>query len=265
MSTKSTERFSNRVEDYVKTRPSYPAGVVALLREKCGLGPGCTVADIGAGTGIFTRLLLATGAVVHAAEPNEVMRQALLESQEGKHPHPSPLPEGEGARLHVHEGTAEKTGLADGSVDLITAAQAFHWFDPPKAKVEFGRILKGGRHVALIWNSRLEDKTPFLVAYEGLLKRFATDYAKVNHRQVGMGTIEPFFSPGKVEMHTFDYAQVFDFEGVAGRLSSSSYSPAKGTAGYEPMVAHLREIFDRHQEGGKVSFEYKTEVYLGRL
>ncbi len=253
MSTDSTERFSNRVEDYVKTRPSYPAGVVALLRERCGLGSGVVVADVGAGTGIFTRLLLEAGAVVHAVEPNGPMRQALVESVKGD------------AKLHVHEGTAERTGLEDGSVGLITAAQAFHWFDQPLAKKEFARVLRGGRHVALIWNSRLEDTTPFLVGYEGLLKRWSTDYAKVNHRQVGMGTIMPFFAPGKVELHTFDYAQVFDFEGLKGRLMSSSYSPAKGTAAHEPMVRELREIFEKHQAGGRVSFEYKTEVYLGRL
>ncbi len=249
----STQRFSNRVNDYVKTRPSYPAQVIALLREKAGLGPGSTVADVGAGTGIFTRLLLETGATVYAVEPNGPMRQALVESVPGE------------PRLHVHEGTAEKTGLADASVDLITAAQAFHWFDVPRARQEFLRVLKHGGYVALVWNSRLEDTTPFLVAYEDLLKHFATDYAKVNHRQVGMASIKPFFSPGSVELFTFDYKQVFDFEGAKGRLLSSSYSPAQGQPGYEPMVAKLREIFDRHQQNGTVEFEYKTEVYIGRL
>jgi SAM-dependent methyltransferase len=253
MSNDSTQRFSNRVADYVKNRPSYPAQVLTLLKDKCALGPGQVVADIGAGTGIFTRLLLDTGATVHAVEPNGPMRQALVDSVSND------------SRLCVHDGTAEKTGLGDGSVGLITAAQAYHWFTPALARKEFLRVLTGGRHVALIWNSRLEDTTPFLVAYEELLKRFATDYAKVNHRQVGLESIKPFFAPGPVEMHTFDYQQIFDFEGVKGRLLSSSYSPAEGDPGHAPMLAQLRVIFDQHHKSGKVAFDYKTEVYLGKL
>jgi len=249
----ATARFANRVDAYVRARPGYPPGVIELLRERAGLGAASTVADIGAGTGIFTRLLLETCAAVHAIEPNGPMRDALVAAL-GAYP-----------RLHAHDAPAETTGLPETSIDLITAAQAFHWFDRDKAGREFRRILRPGGTVALIWNTRLEDTTPFLAAYEQMLRRWSPDYRAVNHRHVGLATIAPFFAHGRVECHTFDYHQVFDLEGLRGRLLSSSYAPAEGHANHEPMLTELRAIFARHQESGTVRFDYRTEAYLGRF
>lgn len=250
----ATTRFANRVSDYVKSRPGYPPEVIALLRERAGLGPGTDAADIGAGTGIFTRLLLEAGAqVVHAIEPNEPMRAALVTAL------------GADPRLRAHAGTAESTGLADASVDLIVAAQAFHWFDRDRARREFQRILRPRGRVALVWNARLENASPFLAAYERLLQRRATDYARVNHRNIDRAAIASFFAPGAVERHAFPSEQIFDFDGLRGRLLSSSYAPAAGHPNHAPMVAELREIFDAHQENGRVRFLYETEVYLGRF
>lgn len=249
----ATTRFADRVDAYMRTRPGYPAEVVQLLRERAALGTGSVVADLGAGTGIFTRLLLESGATVHALEPNGPMRDALRAAL-ATHP-----------RLHVHANAAEETGLAAESLDLITAAQAFHWFDRDRAAAEFRRILRPGGAVALIWNTRLDDTTPFLAAYEHLLRRWSPDYRSVNHRNVGLASIQPFFAPGAVEYQAFEYHQAFDFEGVRGRLLSSSYAPAAGHPNHEPMLAELRTIFDRHQDAGAVRFEYRTEVYLGRF
>jgi SAM-dependent methyltransferase len=249
----ATKRFSDRVGNYVRTRPGYPAGVFALLQERCGLGPACVVADIGAGTGIFTRALLERGASVHAIEPNAAMREALVAAL------------GANPNLRASDGTAENSGLADASVDLVVAAQAFHWFDRDAARREFTRILKPRGWCALVWNTRLENTTPFLVGYENLLRRWSTDYGSVNHRNVGLAAIEPFFAPGKVERHAFRHEQVFDFDGVRGRLLSSSYAPAEGHPNHAPMLAELRAIFDAHNESGRVRFEYETEVYLGRF
>jgi SAM-dependent methyltransferase len=250
----ATARFANRVGDYVKTRPGYPPEVLAVLRERAGLGPTSVVADIGAGTGIFTRTLLEAGVgVVYAVEPNAPMHAALIEAL------------GDDPRLRTHEGTAENTGLRSASIDLIVAAQAFHWFERDKTRAEFQRILRPRGTVALIWNSRRDDATPFLIAYEKMLRRWSPDYAQVNHRNVGLDTIAPFFAPGPVERHVFPSQQVFDFEGVGRRLLSSSYAPASGHPNHEPMLVELRAIFDAHHQSGRVRFEYETEVYLGRF
>ena len=182
--TDATARFANRVGDYVKTRPGYPPEVFALLRERCGLGPTTKVADVGAGTGIFTRLLLEAGAgVVYAIEPNGPMHDALIAAL------------GKDVRLRTHDGTAEHTGLSRASVDLIVAAQAFHWFDREKTRAEFGRVLRPRGWVALVWNTRREDTTPFLVTYEQLLRRWSPDYGKVNHRNVRLETCLLYTSP----------------------------------------------------------------------
>src|ERR1700712_2137458 len=183
--TDPTKRFSNRVENYVKFRPSYPPGVLGLLQDKCGLTPAARVADVGSGTGILTELLLQQGNKVFAVEPNPDMRAAAevrLSRQQN---------------FTSVAGSAEATTLPDQSVELITAAQAFHWFDREKARGEFLRILTPGRWVALIWNDRHTESTPFLRAYEQLLRTYATDYAEVDHKQMDARVIGSFLGAGK--------------------------------------------------------------------
>jgi SAM-dependent methyltransferase len=212
------------------------------------------VADVGAGTGIFTASLLATGARVSAVEPNAPMRQALVASL------------GEHARLTVHAGSAEATGLPAGSVDLVTAAQAFHWFDAAAARRECARILRPGGRVALVWNNRVDDTTPFLRAYEDLLRRRGTDYAEVDHRRGQAERLAAFFGPGAaVEHHLFDNHQVLDAAGLRARLLSSSYAPMPGHPDHEPMLAELDAIVAAHGRDGRVVLEYRTELVLGRL
>jgi len=247
------DRFSSRVDDYVRHRPGYPAAAVETLRQFAGLVPGCVVADIGAGTGIFSRLLLEAGARVCAIEPNAAMRAALASTAPAA-PH-----------LTVSAGSAESTGLPDDSVDLITAAQAFHWFVPDQARLEFARILKPDGRVALVWNNRLDAASPFLVEYDQLLHRFATDYATVDHRKVDQERIARFFAPGEVRSFAFPNRQVFDFAGLRGRLLSSSYAPPTGHPRHESMLVKLHRIFERHQSDGRVAFLYRTELHVGRF
>jgi len=163
-------------------------------------------------------------------------------------------------------GTAEATTFTDASVDLVVAGQAFHWFDQARAKQEFARVLGPPRPVALVWNERRVDSTPFLRAYEKLLRAYGTDYARVgNHDAADDAALERFFSPAGYRRATFEYRQVFDDEGLRGRLLSSSYAPEPGQPGYEAMLQELRALFDEHQQGGMVSFEYDTAVYYGRI
>ena len=246
------QRFSNRVENYVRYRPGYPAGLIEVLRQECGLTGDSVVADIGSGTGKLTELLLNTGCAVLAVEPNPEMR-AAGERLRQRFP-----------RFLSVAATAEATTLGPGSVELITAGQAFHWFDRPRARAEFMRILRPGGSVALIWNDRRTDATPFLKAYEKLLRDFATDYEQVNHRNIDFTMLREFFGT-EPRLVKFPYSQLFDFAGLQGRLLSSSYAPERGQPKHEAMLRSLRQIFDEHQRGGEASFDYDTLVYHGRL
>jgi SAM-dependent methyltransferase len=248
----STERFSTRVEDYIKYRPSYPATLLELLCARCGLSATATVADVGSGTGILTELLLETGAQVFAVEPNNEMRAAAERLL------------GDYGRFRSVNGTAEATTLPDAGVDLITASQAFHWFDVPKARREFVRVLKPGGWVVLIWNERPPEAGAFHDEYDRLLRRHAADYERVTRMRADEGKIREFFGR-RPQSAVFANQQVFDFVGLQGRLMSSSYAPEPGHPEHEPMIAGLRELFERHNRGGKVVFPYRTLVYFDRL
>lgn len=247
-----TTRFSDRVADYVRYRPGYPDEMVAALRDAVGLGEGSAVADLGAGTGISSELFLRVGCTVHAVEPNDAMREAAVARL------------GENPRFRAHPGTAEATGLPAASVDLVVAGQAFHWFDVAAARREALRILVPGGQGALFWNSRRSDATPFLRAYEALLRDFGTDYAQVTHRNVAERALAAFFG-GPYESQIFANHQDFDAEGLRGRVLSSSYSPAPGHPRHIPMLAALADLFAAHEENGLVRFEYDTELFFGAL
>ncbi|WP_274365846.1 class I SAM-dependent methyltransferase [Paenibacillus thermotolerans] len=249
----SKKRFSDRVDTYVKYRPSYPEEAIDYLYAAVGFTPGSTIADIGSGTGIFSKLLLSRGSRVIAVEPNEAMREAAVRA----------LGQSEG--FEALPGSAEATRLPDQAVDFIVCAQAFHWFDRSAARLEFGRILKPGGKAVLIWNSRLTHGSPFLEEYERLLHKFGTDYGKVNHRNITHDMLLSFFKQGTMQEARFTNRQLFDFDGLSGRLRSSSYSPTADHPSYEPMMAELRSLYDRHQQDGKVSFDYETEMYWGEV
>lgn len=252
--TDPTQRFSGRVADYAWYRPRYPAEVLDLLRRECGLTEDAVIVDVGSGTGILSKLFLENGNRVFGVEPNDEMRLAgdRLLSRYG--------------RFTSLAATAEATTLPDLSADFITAGQAFHWFDARRARAEFFRVLKPGGWTVLVWNTRRKTGTPFLEAYEELLNTFGTDYAEVEHgRWGGPEEIRAFFRPGSVQMASFDNRQVFDLDGLKGRLLSSSYVPAAGDLGHAEMLREIERIFMRHERSGVIVFEYDTEVYYGPL
>jgi ubiquinone/menaquinone biosynthesis C-methylase UbiE len=252
MSKASTTRFSDRVENYVRYRPGYPPEVIELLRKGCGLTPDHVVADIASGTGIFSHLLLENGNRVFAVEPNAEMREAgnrLLQSYRN---------------LTSVDGTAEETSLPSASVDFVTAAQAAHWFDRDRAREEFARILKPKGWCALIWNERRTGNTAFARDYEQLLLTYATDYKEVRHERT-TDAIHAFFAPSPYQEQVFELRQEFDYDGLAGRLLSSSYAPMAGHPKHEPMMRKLQDIFQSHAQRGLVEFEYNTRVFYGHL
>jgi SAM-dependent methyltransferase len=247
-----TARFSDRVENYVRYRPGYPPEVLQLLRSECGLQPSHLVADIASGTGIFTRLLLENGNSVFAVEPNTEMREAGAHQLES---YPS---------LVSVAGAAEETTLRSASVDFVTAAQAAHWFDLPRARSEFVRILKPAGWCILIWNERDTGSTPFLRDYEELLLTYGTDYQEIRHERT-TAIIPEFFAPAPCQQRAFGLQQRFGYQGLAGRLLSSSYAPNENHAKHAPMMKALQRIFRAHARDGTVKFEYKTRVYYGKL
>lgn len=244
------KRFSNRADNYARYRPGYPPGVIDFLKSNCGLKETSIIADVGSGTGILSELFLKNGNHVFGVEPNASMRLAaerLLQSF--------------GNFVSV-AATAEATTLKPVSVDFITAAQAFHWFDRAQAKREFARILKPGGWVVLIWNERRIDSTAFLREYENLLLRYGTDYQNVRHENVE-GEIAQFFAPETFQLKNLENAQHFDLEGLKGRVLSSSYTPEQGHPNFEPMLLALERIFNEYNRDGLVTFEYDTRVYSG--
>lgn len=247
-----TERFGDRVDDYRRYRPGYPAALTRWLIEEAGLEPGDTVADIGAGTGLLSRDLLAAGLRVQAVEPNAAMRAAADAELRAF------------ANFTSVAGTAEATGLAAASVRLLTAAQAFHWFVPGQARAEARRILVPGGMAALIWNVR-RLAGPFALGYEDLLLRHCPDYAAGQPHQASLDEIVEFFGDAPIREARFDYVQPFDFDGLKGRLLSSSYTPPAGNPDREPLLAELQTLFDSHQRDGKVIFEYDCRAYLATM
>lgn len=241
-----TQRFSGKVDNYAKYRPTYPPEVIDFLVKQTGLQKSWKIADIGSGTGIFSALLLEKGYTVYGVEPNTPMRQEG-EKLLGKYPQFTSL-----------GGSAEHTGLADSSIDLITVAQAFHWMEPVATKKEFDRILKIPGHIALIWNIRTTTTT-FLQKFEQLKVDFGTDYKAT--RMVKEPDIKAFFKPHTLHLQVIHHSQLLDYDGLKGQLLSTSYVPSAGKA-YEDMLTALDDLFEEYNEGGLVKIDYDCKVYL---
>jgi SAM-dependent methyltransferase len=223
------------------------------LRHECQLTPASIVADIGSGTGILTEMFLDNGNTVFAVEPNKEMREAAERLL------------GSNSKFHSIAATAEATTLPDRNVDFVTAGQAFHWFDRDKSRAEFLRILKPSGWVVLIWNDRNVSDRPFFKAYENLLVTYGTDYEAVGHKHVDAEIIGSFFGASPFKQAQFPNQQEFDFEGLKGRLMSSSYAPEPGHPKHDPMLDALDKIFKEYRTAGKVIFKYDTTVYYGKL
>ncbi|MBN1566508.1 MAG: class I SAM-dependent methyltransferase [Acidobacteria bacterium] len=248
-----TLRFSNRAENYVKYRPRYPQDVIETLRLECELSSSSLIADIGSGTGALTELFLQNGNPVFAVEPNRAMRDAA-ERLLGEYP---------GFRSIA--GRAEDTSLPDHSVDFIVVGQAFHWFHVRDARLEFLRILRLPGWAMVVWNEREFQTTPFLIAYDQLLQRYAPEYARERHKSIYDSALDDFFGPGGFTEKTFSCHQQLDFAGVKGRMLSSSYTPEPDHPNHEPMMAELSKIYKAHQVNDRVTFDYITRLYYGRL
>jgi SAM-dependent methyltransferase len=249
----SKTRFSSRVADYVRYRPHYPVGLIDLLRVQCGLCPDHVIADIGCGTGILAELFLENGNEVFGVEPSRAMRSAG-EEYLSRYP-----------RFTSIDGSAEATTLSDSSIDFVTAGQAFHWFDPVGAYLEFSRMLRKDGWIAIVRNKRRSGSSDFAKAYEQLLIQFGTDYRCVRDSHPRVEDIQSFFRHNNFITSEIPTEQVFDLDGLKGRLLSNSYTPQRDHENFISMMAELDNLFTRHQENDRVTMEYSTMAYLGQL
>jgi SAM-dependent methyltransferase len=246
------QRFSNRVADYVRYRPGYPAALLDLLRNECGLLSEHLIADVGSGTGLLSKLFLENGNRVFGVEPNQEMRQAGEEFLQS-------FP-----KFTSVAGSAEATTLADASVDFVTAGQAFHWFEPQAARREFSRILKSNGWMVITWNDRRMEETQLTREYEDLLERFGIEYKRVKDAYPERARIRSFFD-GPFFGRDLANHQTLDWDGFRGRLRSSSFAPTEGHPNYAPMMSELERIFRAHERNGSVCMEYFTRLYFGQL
>lgn len=246
-----TNRFSDRVNNYIKYRPHYPNDIIELINSKLNLKNKNIAADIGSGTGIFTELLLKSSKLVYAVEPNDEMRLAAEKIL------------GSNKNFISINASAENTTLESSSIDFITCAQSFHWFNPDKTKEEFKRILKDNGNVLLIWNSRINDASDFMTSFEKFLSIHSIDYQKVNHANINKEIFKKFYNEYDVDI--FPNYQEFDMEGLKGRVLSASYIPLEEHPKFKPMLNDLENIFNKYENNGIVKMIYKTEVYYGKL
>ena len=244
------EQFSGRAGYYSKYRPNYPASILQYLERELGLLRNAVVADIGSGTGIFAELLLRNGNRVFGVEPNDDMRtiaESTLSSYEN---------------FTSIKGSAEHTTLPAASVDYVTAAQSFHWFDHTLAREELKRILREAGWVVLVWNTR-RTSTPFLSAYDEMIKGTSFETRGIRHEDLTEEMLSRFL--GKYRTVKLFNFQDCDEASLKGRVLSASYAPLPSDATYGKMVETLSELFKRYQVDGRVRFEYDTELYAGQL
>ena len=244
-----TERFSDRVENYAKFRPNYPDALIRFMQQR--LPTPAVIADIGSGTGILSARLLGAGYTVFGVEPNGPMR---LEAERRLGSRPA---------FHSVNGTAEATTLSRGSVDAITCAQSFHWFDRIRSRDEFVRILREPKLVMLIWNERISED--LMEQYDRILQESAPEYNRVGRRNITDADVADFFAPTPVERFDFPNAQRLDRDRFLGRVLSSSYVPNLGQLGHEEVMSKMEAFFDRHAQSGWIDFPYQTRVYLSYL
>ena len=243
----SRERFSDRVGNYVRCRPAYPHDAIACLFDEVGFGPGSRVADVGSGTGIFTRQIAPLVGRVYAVEPNGRMRAAAVQAQEN-------------IRNIVNVAAqAESTTLPDASVDFVTAAQSFHWFDRAQCREEFARILVPHGKVVLIWNLRR-----FGEGYENIMRTYSAEYDKVREHVSSGDNYSDFFS-GDCIRRNFENSQKVDREGFFGRVLSSSYTPLEKDPAHKPFMDAIGRYFDENSSEGKLVLRYETELIYGEI
>jgi ubiquinone/menaquinone biosynthesis C-methylase UbiE len=248
------DRYSNKTEDYAKYRPNFPAEIVEYLYSKGIIDESSVIADIGSGTGRFTRLLLERGNLVYGVERNNEMRSKAEELL------------AQFRNFISISGSAEETGLEDSSIDLITVAQAFHWFDKEKSLYEFRRIIKDKGKVFIVWDDFLGDYNDFSMEYNKVLSDFRVVEPENKGKKLSRAEmIDGFFKDNKYEFLSFTHEIYQGFEGIRGGALSASFTPKPGEKNYEEFISELQRVFDKYENNGKVCTAFRSVCYLGEI
>jgi ubiquinone/menaquinone biosynthesis C-methylase UbiE len=247
-------KFTGKAKIYSKYRPTYPKALIDYLYSEIGLSESSTIADIGSGTGIFSRLLLQNNSRVIGVEPNDDMRQTA-EKELTRF-----------AKYTSIKASAENTTLSDSSIDYITVAQAFHWFDRANFRLECKRILKSNSKVILVWNTR-DSSSDLVIENDKINKQYCPGY---NGFSGGTGGDDPenyadFFKGGKCEYQTFENNISFEKDGFIGRNLSASYAPKEGTEAYHAYIDGLERLFCKYSINGRLCLPNSAKSYIGKV
>ncbi|WP_027630931.1 class I SAM-dependent methyltransferase [Ruminiclostridium cellobioparum] len=249
----NTEKFSGKANIYEKYRPEYPKAFIDYLYDSAGFNRTSTIADVGAGTGILTRQLLEKGSRVYGVEPNNDMRRMAETKLAGFN------------NFYSVDGTAENTRLDDRSIDFVTVAQAFHWFDALAFQKECMRILKPGGLAVLVWNSRAAGSELVMENAE-ICKKYCPDFTGFSGgMEEKPSDLSIFFKDGSYETKQFDNKISYDLEGFIGRNLSASYAPNEKETNYVKFVNAITSLFDRYSVSGKVAVPNVTRCYSGKV
>jgi SAM-dependent methyltransferase len=247
-------RFTNRVESYLKYRPGYPAEIYQVLLEEGIIKQSNHVADMGCGTGLSAELFLQNGHRVYGVEPDAAMLDGA-KNYLSSYPYFVPV-----------NASAHNCSLKNRSIDLIICGQSFHWFDREKTAAEFRRILQSDGHLLIMWNELNTSASDFMKVFVDFIEMFAVDYREVRSKIINaVEGLDGFFGHQSYQSKFFLNQQHLDLNGLNGRVLSMSFMPDQANKDHDFMMYCLRKIFQRYQETGKVKIEYLTKIYYGQL
>jgi ubiquinone/menaquinone biosynthesis C-methylase UbiE len=249
-----TERFTGKTAEYAQYRERYdPEIILPLLQEWCGLTPEWTVADVGAGTGMVGDVFRTSGNRVIAVEPNTEMRAACTALHAAD------------ASFTVVDGSAERTGLGDASLEMVAVGRALHWFNVEEAIPEFRRILKPAGWVVILASGRTEDGREENVAYKDLMQASTGRDSTRDPLLAVYGQMKTWFAGGQFRHAEAAGEMKLDWDGVRGLTLSLSHAPMPGSEGFSDFERELRRYFDRFQQNGLVTLTTKTWVSVGQF